>query len=802
MVLTVMVFPAYSMQLQYPSQSFLNMRNISFSTKPTMTSNTIGSSTFGIVSHNVEHSTSFKAESDASAFTSSQVAQLKNIVSEAVATHLQPAVAEAVSAHLNRGKVNSNVTSLPAVNSSGVSQSGQPPSSDSQMPGVVHFMFLVNDDIPHSAMWAKFFADAREGHYHAFVHCRDSNGCSEKGLLSKLPNLHQVSTVGSWYCHDLVTAMVHLLKAAIDLRAAPEGTVEKFVWVSDSTLPLKPFSDIHQQLTSNDLSDFCISPHEQWADATIDGHALKLIKHHQWVVLNRKHAEILVKSWIPVDARAVWHVPLKGGSWKGKERDLSPQHFHYPGQTGSCADEWAIFATIFGAVEPNKGYRTYPGLSGPAINMWGPYSASTQGMCRTFSYWGNSDGELFANLGSQLAGEGNKLSCYPQCSVHPASIEWLSDAGLTALRASPFMFARKFSPNMPMTNYYNLVLSSDSSTAALLKIAHVSVPHATPSLESALATWQDKALKTYIRESARERRIRHPVKIAFVFMVYEEVRFAKLWEMYFSSVSPADYSVLVHAVDGERAATLLPDFFRKRLVTGIPKGEWCHFSKAQFALIRHAFADESITHLTWISGDAVPLQSMSTIRDVLQPPARSLFCIDHASQARAEMWTVLARPHALTLAQNEQSLWSLYTRFEACEDETVFYEPLKTLGISNDVLVDRCVMWSAWGTRKGKLNFDQQVSTLFNVSGTHHINSKQFERRNDSAVHPATFSSVPSDGLRLLLDLPDGYFFARKFTSDCVVEGGSHVKEKKLSDVLAQHFNLTDQSRDNIALRR
>lgn len=788
------------------------------------------SSSYGIASHAIENISGSKAMSDSTAFTSSQIEQLKGIVGEAIVTHLRPAVAEAVAAHLNSssmnssstnmhtvaahlnsGNISSSLTNMQTVSASGKYKSEQVPdwygysgkekAPDVKHPGVVHFLFMVTDDIPHSALWAKFFADAHEGYYSAFVHCKDPDGCSRNGLLNKLPTLQQVSTVGSWYCHDLVTAMVHLLKAAVDLKKPPSGSTEKFVWVSDSTLPLKPFSEIHQQLSSNDLSDFCISPHEQWAYANVDNHELKLIKHHQWVVLNRKHAELLVKNWIPVDPRAVWHVPLKGGSWLGKERDLSPQHFHYPGQTGSCADEWAIFATIFGAVEPNKGYRTYPGLSGPPINMYGPYSASTQGVCRTFSYWGNSDGEMFANLGSQLAGEGNKLSCYPRCSVHPASIEWLSDAGLTALRASPFMFARKFSPTMPMTNYYNLVLSSESNAAALLKIAHVSVPVSTPSLESALATWRDTALKTYIKESAQATRHPHPVKIAFVFMVYEEVRFAKLWETYFSSASPSEYTVLVHAVDGERASNMLPDFFRRRLVTGVPKGEWCHFSKTQFALIRHAFADENVTHLTWISGDAVPIQTMTSIQASLQPPARSFFCVDHISQARAEMWTVLARPHALTLAQNEESLWNLYTRFAACEDETVFYEPLKTLGISNDVLVDRCVMWSSWGTRNGKLDFDHEVSMLFNAS-ERHINSKQFERRSDSALHPATFSTVPSDGLKLLLELPNGYFFARKFTADCVVEDGSHAKQLKLSDMLGQFLNLTNETRPSMALRR
>merc|ERR1719265_927779 len=59
--------------------------------------------------------------------------------------------------------------------------------------GVVHFLFLVNNDIPQAALWRTFFADAPAGSYRALVHCRDPEGCKKSGLLKKLPNLQQVS---------------------------------------------------------------------------------------------------------------------------------------------------------------------------------------------------------------------------------------------------------------------------------------------------------------------------------------------------------------------------------------------------------------------------------------------------------------------------------------------------------------------------------------------------------------------------------------------------------------------------------
>lgn len=255
--------------------------------------------------------------------------------------------------------------------------------------------------------------------------------------------------------------MVHMLKSA--LAAGSSGGIEKFVFISDSTLPVKPFQEIHRQLTSNSDSDFCVFPANQWATATIDGHFVSMVKHHQWVTLSRPHAMKIVNEWVPVDSRGVWQVPLRGGSWTGKERNLSPQHFSRPPSSNWCTDEWALFATLFGAVEPQNGVRSFPGLSGGALRTLGLSSHSTQGKCRTFSFWGVEDGPDFAALANRISADGqhSKISCYPKCYQHPASFERLSGRSLHALRESPFLFARKFANAVHMQSYYKLVLAGN-----------------------------------------------------------------------------------------------------------------------------------------------------------------------------------------------------------------------------------------------------------------------------------------------------------------------------------------------------
>lgn len=325
--------------------------------------------------------------------------------------------------------------------------------------GVVHFLFLVNDNIPHGEIWRQFFSNAPAGSWKVLVHCKDSAGCQRNGVFTTNPGFIQVPTTPTWYCHDLVTAMVSLARGALGLNAAMLGGREKLVYLSESALPIKPFAEIHSTLLLDDSSDFCLFPSDQWGSASVDGSFVKLLKHHQWVVLSRAHAEMIVRDWVPVNARSEWKVWLKSGTWQGESRNVMPQNFYYPAAANTCTDEWAFMATVFGALEPMSGARYLPGFGGGHIDM---NTVASQGRCRTWSYWDNNWDAAATTLGSQIANDfyGSKMSCYPKCHARPASLERLSARSLRALRNSPFLFARKFSSAAWMPHYYKIVLSA------------------------------------------------------------------------------------------------------------------------------------------------------------------------------------------------------------------------------------------------------------------------------------------------------------------------------------------------------
>jgi len=277
-----------------------------------------------------------------------------------------------------------------------------------------------------------------------------------------LPEVTVVDTVPSWYCHDLVTAMVQLLrKATAEDAATPH---DKFVFVSDSTLPVKPPHVIRSTLMADDQSDICVFPSSQWGQARGDGtHSVTLVKHHQWVVLNRAHAERMVAEWQPVQADGHWVVPLQRNTQWNSHPPYSAKWFHRPWSSNWCTDEWAFFTTLFGAPVTVTGLAeiAVPGFSGGTLALTGPRAQNAQGTCRTFAYW-SGDSPDFRSVANVIGSDvpNTRVSCWPTCNPRPMSFQLASANALLALRSSGFLFARKFDPgSVALEDFRSIVLA-------------------------------------------------------------------------------------------------------------------------------------------------------------------------------------------------------------------------------------------------------------------------------------------------------------------------------------------------------
>jgi len=341
------------------------------------------------------------------------------------------------------------------------------------------FLFLTKSGVGHDNLWRAFLEGIDKRLYLSFVHCEDEARCDASSV-----NASKVSTVPTAYCSDLVSAMVQLLRAASKFSLSAS---DKFIFLSDTTLPLKPFASVYSALVSNGNSDFCVSPRSEWLTLGRKDQRALLVTHSQWVVLNKDHATTIVDRWPRVKGGQGkdWAVPIRLGGRPSRAEAINFSVM--PRDVPICTDEWAVFATIYGLIA-DTGQQQVADLAGfGSAALWlasGQMSNSFQGGCRTFASWGNdqrapgsAQGELLRELfqdwpqsklvcrglflqNKHLVAESDRLPCN---DTHPAEFAALSDKGAVALRRSPFLFGRKFQRQAMSLQQFRAIIMSPTA---------------------------------------------------------------------------------------------------------------------------------------------------------------------------------------------------------------------------------------------------------------------------------------------------------------------------------------------------
>jgi len=237
-----------------------------------------------------------------------------------------------------------------------------------------------------------------------------------------------VPTVPTKYCKDLVTAQQQLIHYALRDTNGGVNPSDKFAFVSDSTLPAKPFSTVYSTLIGREGSDFCISPTFQWKVGFEPW--TRVIKHGQWIVLARAHAEQADRKWSKVDAAQY------------KKID-------------NCLDEFWYAFILFGPVfAPRRGHLRQQALDhftgGPLVTS---PSAGLQGQCDTFTLRPMDRDSSFGHDTFDLYHELDEAST-PRAigNARPGSWATVSRQGMRKMRDSSFLFLRKFVESPKLLN--------------------------------------------------------------------------------------------------------------------------------------------------------------------------------------------------------------------------------------------------------------------------------------------------------------------------------------------------------------
>lgn len=175
----------------------------------------------------------------------------------------------------------------------------------------VAFLFLTMKDLAWPKLWQSFFSSATAGDYSIYVHqaaLKDGPDAEHPLPLAEFGAL-SVPWVKTAWC-ALFGVEVAILSAAL---ADPSNV--QFVFVSDTTVPLKSFAYVHQQLVQNSptTSKFCLAEPASYEYASMElakqeakrdcvfrdflrNINPRTLKHHQWAVLARSHAVAVVRN--------------------------------------------------------------------------------------------------------------------------------------------------------------------------------------------------------------------------------------------------------------------------------------------------------------------------------------------------------------------------------------------------------------------------------------------------------------------------------------------------------------------------
>ncbi len=139
----------------------------------------------------------------------------------------------------------------------------------------IALLFLIKDDINKIDLWYNFIKNIDVNKYSIYIHYKNDNKLK---YFNKYKLKETIPT--KWGDISLVQAQKLLLK-----EAYKDKTNYKFIFLSDTCIPIKSFNYIYDFLTKNNNSYFNteIIKNENY-------------KTFQWFILNREHTQIIIND--------------------------------------------------------------------------------------------------------------------------------------------------------------------------------------------------------------------------------------------------------------------------------------------------------------------------------------------------------------------------------------------------------------------------------------------------------------------------------------------------------------------------
>mmetsp|Transcript_20251 Transcript_20251/g.44914 ORF Transcript_20251/g.44914 Transcript_20251/m.44914 type:complete len:545 (-) Transcript_20251:120-1754(-) len=335
--------------------------------------------------------------------------------------------------------------------------------TDAKRGPMLFMLFMTIDRLPHQDAWRAWMNSAGGGKVKAFVHCKNDCPSVDHSLFQEVNRVH------TEYCIDLVNAMNSLLTAAVQFPGSHPN--DKFIFASESHIPVKSFSHAFHQLTLSQTSDFCLFPRQEWlVHHSTSGLTYLGVKAHQWVVLSREHGE---KASALARANVVnpWGIRIVHNGLLQSSTNLGSNVTMDATKVDGCVDEYWYFNALFGTPPEIGATSKISGLTD--VDRLQLRSPEEQGRCDTYVHWIKPGA---TGRSGPIAHLTNDLLTTPHFSfqdasttdprmVHPGAVASMSEESLLAFRDSPFLFARKIDGS---TVYHNRCESMSQAITRLI----------------------------------------------------------------------------------------------------------------------------------------------------------------------------------------------------------------------------------------------------------------------------------------------------------------------------------------------
>jgi core-2/I-Branching enzyme len=164
----------------------------------------------------------------------------------------------------------------------------------------IALLFLTISSIYHEPYWNDFLKGNTD-RYSMYIHSKESLAATDSKFKEyEISEKEKVET--TWA--NTMKAQIVLLKEALK---DPQN--KKFIFLSESTIPLQDFDKVHKMVMETEKSIFPYepNPHQDINNPLYKKRNLNLVpkefryKNPQWVVLNRKHAKLMVEDNIYIE---------------------------------------------------------------------------------------------------------------------------------------------------------------------------------------------------------------------------------------------------------------------------------------------------------------------------------------------------------------------------------------------------------------------------------------------------------------------------------------------------------------------